>query len=269
MFEKIIVSVGMPRSGTSWLSQIIDSCPQVRFRLSPLFSYALKNCVNERSSSKEYYDMFRKAYEMDDEFMNQSRNRATGHYPVFREKNSSPPFLAIKMTRFHNLLRTMLLHCDNLKVVAIVRHPCGAIFSWLNTPSEFPASADPMKEWRTGNCRKTGPEEFWGVDDWQLVTSMHLRLKSEYPSRFTIIRYEDLVDDALNVSEKLFTFFDMPLTNQTEKFLRASQSAHDDDSYAVFKNPAVKNKWRTALHPDIQEEIIRSIQNTELERFLS
>ncbi|MCK5218004.1 sulfotransferase [bacterium] len=269
MFRNVIIAVGMPRSGTSWLGQIFDSSPDVRFRLSPIFSYAFKNCVDETSSREEYEKLFRGAYAIEDEFMSQKTRRIEGRYPIFVDKKGDPGFLVIKMTRFHNLLRTMLLHCDNLKVVAIVRHPCGAISSWLNTPSEFPASTDPMKEWRTGNCRKTGPEEFWGVDDWQLVTSMHLRLKSEFPSRFTIIRYEDLVDDALNVSEKLFTFFDMPLTNQTEKFLRASQSAHDDDSYAVFKNPAVKDKWRTALHPDIQEEIIRSIQNTELERFLS
>ena len=44
----------MPRSGTSWLSQIFDSHPDTKFKLSPLFSYAFKNAVNIESSKKEW-----------------------------------------------------------------------------------------------------------------------------------------------------------------------------------------------------------------------
>jgi len=134
MYKQIIVVVGMPRSGTSWLSQILDSCPQVRFRLSPLFSYAFKNAVDEHSSKEEYEAVFQGAYHARDEFMEQARNRELGHYPTFKEKVPDPGFLVVKMTRFHHLLSTMLRYFEELKLVAIVRHPCGAINSWLTTP---------------------------------------------------------------------------------------------------------------------------------------
>ena len=41
-FDRIISIHGVPRSGTSWLGQILDSSPKVRYKFQPLFSYAFK-----------------------------------------------------------------------------------------------------------------------------------------------------------------------------------------------------------------------------------
>jgi hypothetical protein len=181
VFKKIIVIIGIPRSGTSWLSQIFDSSSQVRFRLSPLFSNELKNYVNDESPVKNWEYVFRKAYCSDSEFMNQTENRRVGKYPVFEKKDPEPEHLVIKDTCFHNLIERMLKLFDNLKMVAIVRHPCGAIHSWIAALGEFPSNADPTKEWRTGNCRKTGFGEYWGFEDWKTVTRLHMRLECNMP----------------------------------------------------------------------------------------
>ena len=268
MYRKIIVIVGMPRSGTSWLSQIFDSSPGVRFRLSPLFSYSFKNAVDEHSTYEDYKAVFDGAYLSRDDFMEQTRNRELGHYPSFKEKDEDPEYLVIKMTRFHNLIGTMLDYFEHLNIVAIVRHPCGAINSWLMTPKEFPRDANPMVEWRTGACRKTGPEEFWGFEDWKEVTRLHLRLQAEYPERFIIVQYEDVVSQPVANTRELFEFVGLPYTQQTDNFLVESQSRHDEDTHATFKNPNVKDRWKSALHPDIQKEIINEIEGTDLERFL-
>jgi len=268
MFEEIIVVMGMPRSGTSWLSQIFDSCPQVRFRLSPLFSYEFKNYVNETSSKELWEHVLRGAYKSDNDFMNQSERRKFGQYPSFKKKDAKPRHLVIKDTRFHNLTERMLDLFDNLKMVAIVRHPCGAIHSWLATPSEFPQGADPMKEWRTGSCRKMGYGEFWGFNDWKQVTRLHLRLERHMSSRFIIQRYEDLVKNPVKETQKLFRFFGLHYTEQTESFIEASQAVHVDGEYAVFKNPSVKDRWRSELHHEIQKTIIEEIKGGDLERFL-
>jgi hypothetical protein len=261
--------MGMPRSGTSWLGQIFDSSPQVAFRLSPLFSYALKNIVDENSSKTDYEKMFIKAYRSTtDEFMNQFNRRAAGHYPTFKEKNAHPDFLVIKDTRYHHLLARMLELVDNLKIVAIVRHPAGAIHSWLTNPREFPASADPILEWRTGNCRKTGPEEFWGFEDWKKVTRLHLQLETSYPEKFYILQYENLVQNPILQTQKMFKFVGLNYTQQTQDFLIASHQTNDPDPYAVYKNPSIKDRWRNELAPDIQTAIINELRSTELARFL-
>jgi len=268
MFKRIVLIVGMPRSGTSWLSQIVDSSPLVRFRLSPLFSYDFKNAVNEESSKEEFDQVFEGAYQSNNEFMDQTYRRRNNEYPIFKDKLSAPPVLEIKMTRFHNLLQTILDYYENLNVVSIVRHPCGAIHSWLTAPREFPEDADASVEWRSGACRKTGPEEFWGFEDWLHVTQMHVDLEEKYQDRFRIIRYEDLVYDAWVESKKLFHFLDLGFGKQTQQFVRRSQTDHNESSYAVFKNPAVKDRWRSQLNANIQHAILEKVSRTELRRFI-
>ncbi|MCZ7574942.1 MAG: sulfotransferase [Ardenticatenaceae bacterium] len=268
MYRKIIAVVGMPRSGTSWLSQILDSSPQVRFRLSPFFSYEFKNAVNQSSSKEDYERVFQGAYQSSNNFMNQTDRRMSGHYPTFQQKENQPEFLAIKMTRFHNLLSRILDLFDDLKMVAIVRHPCGAIHSWLTHPREFPREADPLQEWRTGKCRKTAPEEFWGFEDWKKVTRLHLQLERDLPDKFRIMRYEDLVANSVRETVHLFAFLGLVYTAQTDHFLKLSQQQHCDDPYAVYKLPYVKNRWKEELDPRIRKEILAEIQHTDLARFL-
>jgi Sulfotransferase family len=258
----------MPRSGTSWLSQIIDSSPEVRFRLSPLFSYEFKNQLNEASSRDEWLHVFQGAYNSDNEFMDQTYRRKAGEYPVFEEKDKEPEYLAIKDTRFHNLTERMLILFDNLKMIAIVRNPCGAIHSWLTSHGEFPSEASPLKEWRTGACRKKGYGEFWGFDDWKLVTKMHLRLAGKLPEKFLIQRYEKLVDDPLGETKGMFDFLGLEYKKQTDLFLRQCHSTHVANEYAVFKNPCVKDRWHKELRPEIRETIIEELKGTELEVFI-
>ncbi|HEU4402494.1 MAG TPA: sulfotransferase [Candidatus Polarisedimenticolia bacterium] len=268
-FERVVLILGMPRSGTSWLSQIVDSSPEVRFRLAPIFSYAFKNAVHEGSSRAEWEALFRGAYHSDDPFMSQAVNRAAGRYPVFDQKAPQPQVLAIKETRFHNFITRTLDLFPDLKIAAIVRHPCGAIHSWLSTPKEFPPGADPLSEWRTGRCRKTTPEEFWGFEDWKSVTRQHLALERSRPERVRIVHYETLVEEAAGTTRALFDFLGLPFAAPTERFLRDSQERHVEDSHAVFKHKRVKDRWRTDLHPSIRDAILGEIEGTDLERFLS
>lgn len=259
----------MPRSGTSWLSQIVDSSPETRFRLSPIFSYALKNSVNQNSSKEDFERMFNSAYEIEDEFMNQTKRRENGEYPQFFQKSEKPENLVIKMTRFHNLIERMLKLFDNMKMVSIIRHPCGTIHSWLTTPGEFPSNADPEKEWFTGACRKTSVEEFWGFEDWKKVTKLHMKLKSEYPGQFYIIRYENLVENAINESQKLFRFLNLKIEDQTLRFIKESQTKHNRSDYAVYKKPEVRERWIKELQPSIRDAIINDIQSSDLKVFLT
>ena len=62
----------MPRSGTSWIGQIVDSCPDVRYKMSPLFSYEFKNQIPEVASREQWERVFSGAYESQDDFINQT-----------------------------------------------------------------------------------------------------------------------------------------------------------------------------------------------------
>lgn len=259
---------GMPRSGTNWLSQIFDSNEEVNFKLAPLFSYAFKDGVNSNSSLAQWIQFFTDVYNSGDPFVNQQQKRDSGAFPVFKGKKRSPRFLVIKDTRNHNLFPALLEKFHGIKVIYIVRNPCGAIYSWLNNPKEFPANADSATEWKTGKCRKVNETEFWGFDDWKLLTEKYLKLQNDYPHQVMVVSYEKLVDDPLQVTQQMFDFAGLELTEATRSFLVASQSVHSDNDFAVFKNKEVKDKWKLHLSEKIKNEIFRELRGTILEKYL-
>ena len=258
---------GMPRSGTTWLSQILASSPDVRLKSCPLFSYEFKNSLDENSTSKEWDGLFSALYRTNSEFLDQEHLRKHGLIPHFENKNENPCHLIIKSNRFHNLTPYILRENDQLQFVHIIRHPCATIYSWLYNPREFPKEANPLEEWRSGKCRKTGPGEFWGFEDWMSVTISALRLNEMYPERFRIIRYEDLVANTYKCVIELFQFLSIPFEKQTQEFIDLSRSRHDDHKHSVFKNPALNNQWQERLDSKIISACLNEIKGTELEQF--
>lgn len=100
------------------------------------------------------------------------------------------------------------------------------------------------------------------------MTRLHLDLMSCYPQRFRIVQYERLVADRFVETRALFTFLGLAYSSQTERFLHDSMVCHHQHSHAVFKSPAVKDRWRTGLQAGIQQAIIHELCGTDLETFL-
>ena len=259
---------GMPRSGTSWLSQIFDSHPNVRFKLSPLFSYAFKDAVNGGSNRDEWLQFLQRVYFTEDDFMDQKHRRKNGEYPVFENKERHPSHLVIKDTRYHNLTKRILTLVPEIKFIHIIRHPCGAINSWIEAPREFPPKANPLREWRSGKCRKTGEEEFWGFEDWKYLTKLYLTLQDKYPDRVMIVRYEELVDEPLHLVGQMFQFANLALHRQTVNFVKDSQSRNVEGEYAVYKQKGVKDKWKQKLNKRIVAQIYADLDGSRLSEFL-
>lgn len=267
MFERIVWVGGMPRSGTNWMSQILASHPDFRLKLCPLFSYAFKDACDASSSAEEWRALFRAVYDTNDEYLDQDYLRRDGHVPAFGERKSSPGILAIKSTRYHHLTSRLLELLPELKFVALVRNPAASIQSWLSNPLEFPEGADPETEWRTGACRKTGPAEFWGFDDWKRVTAGQVDLARTFPDRVRLVHYEDLVKQAGPEIRKLFAWLGMDVPEQTRDFLIASQGIHSPHKRAVFKAAETADTWKERINPEIRWQIGRELAGTPLARF--
>lgn len=268
MFRHVVVIAGVARSGTSWLGEIIDSSPDVAYRFQPIFSYAFKDAVNIESTREDYERFFRGIYESRDDFLLQTEKREAGLFPSFT-KNDGPSCLALKTCRYQYLLPKMLQYFDNLTVLGIVRHPCGAINSWLKNPKEFPQDCDPRKEWRFGACKNNGrEEEFFGFYKWKEVAHLYLDLRDKFPKQVFIVKYEELVDEPARLSTAIFDFAGLEFTEQTERFLEACHASNQESPYAVFKDKSVKERWRSELAPEIAREIIEDVEGTALARFL-
>ena len=267
-FDSIVAIAGVARSGTSWLGEILDSSPEVAYRFQPLFSYAFKNAVNEDSSATDFLHFFEDIYRSNDGFLLQEDKRASGLYPTF-SKTLAPSCLVWKEARHQYLLGNMTRLFPALRVLAIVRHPCAVINSWLRNPKEFPAGSDPKEEWRFGACKNNGlPENFFGFYKWKESAHLYLDLQQQNPKQVRVIRYGDLVDTTESMVEGVFRFLELAVTAQTTQFLAECNAIHKESPYSVYRSKSVRDAWKTQLDPYIAKQIVKDISNTRLEAFL-
>jgi hypothetical protein len=265
----VVLIQGAPRSGTSWLGQIFASHPKVAYRYQPLFAYKFKDIIQPDSTKDEIQRFLRDLYdEEEDEFILQTRQQEQGLYPKF-QKTGEPELLVIKMIRYHYLITTFLTKIENLKVIGIVRHPCGAINSWLKAPREFKPEWNKLAEWREAPSKNQGRgEEYFGFEKWKEVASMFLDLEEAQPDRFYLVRYEELVENTSSSTAKMFSFVGLEPAESVEKFIARSHSTEIEDPYAVFKKKDVKDRWVSELDPIIREAIFDDVGDTKLSRFL-
>ena len=263
---KTIIITGMPRSGTSWLGQIINSDPKVLFRTEPLFSYRFKNLINPRSSCNEVNSFLANLIHLDDNFILQKENEATGYYPMFNKEKTN--ILSFKTTRHFELLEKYLKCVPNINIVAVIRHPCGAINSWIKTYNEFQKKGCEIEaDWKTGGMRKNQIGEYWGFDDWITSTKFFFILANAHKN-FHIVKYSNLVKKPEVATAKLFYSLGLHPTSQTMNFLNESHGRHDANPYSVFKNKSVLESWRNELSSNISNTILAEASKAGLSEFL-
>lgn len=267
MIENVIYISGVPRSGTSWISQIINSSPAVRFRFQPLFSYEFKNVLNEDSSSIEINDFFEKVYECSTEYLTQSDKIKTGLYPDF--KKSEETILAFKDNGYQTFIEPVLRKTEQTKFVGIIRNPNATLYSWTQNVKEFPEGSSIEKEWRFGNCKNNGNHDYFGYYKWKEVANLYLDLKQKYPDRVSIIHYDKFIQDVIGSIEELFKFLNLKVTGQTLDFISESNNKNHDNYYSVFKGAKKKDLWTSKLPKSIINEIEADLTGTRLEKFLS
>ena len=85
MIKKVIYIGGVARSGTSWIGQIFNSVPNIKFKFQPLFSYEFRNTINEDSSEHELEKFYEDLFNNDSEFLTQKTKIDDNLYPSFEK----------------------------------------------------------------------------------------------------------------------------------------------------------------------------------------
>lgn len=267
-FQKIAIH-GVPRSGTTWVGEIINSSPNTAYRYQPLFSYAHKDFLTTASSKTEINDFFTRILNCEDDFTNQKAKRESGDFPKF--KKDYVTHVIYKEVRYINILFNIMRKTDDVTLVAVIRNPLSVINSWLRAPREFRRDLgwSEKEEWRYALKKNLNqPEEFHGYEKWKVATNIFLQLKNIFPDRVYIQKYRDLLEKPADESQNLFDFLQLEVTEQTRAFLRNSASVEREDAYAVFRKDQTDDKWKDELDTAIAEEILTDLKGTNLEKFV-
>ena len=76
----------VPRSGSSWLGEILNSSPETKYCYQPLFSYELKSFLDENSNTKTIQHFFDKLSNTEDDFILQKEARKNNRLPIFKKE---------------------------------------------------------------------------------------------------------------------------------------------------------------------------------------
>lgn len=264
--DKVIYIGSVARSGSSWIGQILNSSEKVIFKFQPLFSYEFKGRINEDSSKDQYKEFFQQLASKESTFLDQVDKIDSGIYPKFEK--SSPNILVFKENRYQSIIEPMLRKNSSLFFVGIIRNPCAVINSWRKNIKEFPKGANIMEEWRFGNCKNNGQEDYFGYYKWKEVANNYLDLKQKYGDRVFLIHYDKFIENIDKGTKELFDFLGLALSDQTLNFIKESTTKNDENYYSVYKKGGGNKSWKNELNSHIISEIRSDLKDTRLERYL-
>lgn len=252
---------GVPRSGTSWLGQIFNSSPDVVYRYQPIFAYSFEETLSEDSSSKEIQRFHNELLLTEDDFVCQKKNISGNNPPQFAKNNAT--HLVWKEVRYLNIIEN-LIQRSSIKVIGIIRHPCGVLKSWMRAPKEFDSDWSIEEEWRYAEKKNSGDHEFYGYERWLQATRMFKELEESYPEQFKAVTYEGLLNNLAGQAASLFDFVELAMFEQTRGFLEESTTQSSDDPYGVYRKGKKGNEWKEKLSSAISNQILKDQRFIEL-----
>lgn len=263
---KHIAIFGVPRSGTSWLGQILNSSEHVAYRYQPIFSYSFPFTIGKDSSKEDIKKFHEELLETDDPFVCQKKNISGNKTPDFHKKEIT--HLVWKEVRYLETMETLLSN-SGTKIICIVRHPCGVLKSWMKAPKEFNNDWDVTKEWRFAKKKNTTEHDYYGVEKWVEATDIMLKLRDKFPLRLTLVTYENLSIYTLNETERLLKFCELSFSEQTKNFIYESTSKSTDDPYDVYRNNKRVDEWRKDLSQDLIDKVLKDKRITNYIKILN
>ncbi len=263
--QKIAIH-SVPRSGSTWLGEILNSNPDVKYCFQPLFSYRFKDFLNYNSSKKDIDKFFSLLSTTADDFVCQTSQREDGTLPIVK-KSDLMTHVIYKEVRYHHILENLLLKDENIKLILLVRDPVEVMNSWINAPREFDPSWDVTTQLLNGEFSNLGKKEnFFGLDAWVQTSRVFERLAKEYPKRVILLKYSVLKKSPLQTVENIFEFCGLKLTDGTFSFLSESSEKEVSGTYSVFRGGKTSN---ISLNDNLVKTITTYVNDAGLSHYIN
>jgi hypothetical protein len=295
-----VLLVGLPRSGTTWIGKIFDSHPQTLYLHEPDSAIPLKeiplildSAVNSMNSDEvraalaRTFDVrlarvagslprFRKAYRSQavDWLHRRLALVVKLNAKLFREGtlpdligNSPPcpPHFVWKSIESVGRIALLARVMPHLRIIHILRHPCGWIASQARGHSEGKFHTERDDWWRFDLLARSPPAQRRGItaewlwklgeferDAWSWILWNENGAEGcDTLHNVAIVKYEDVCSDPIAKAKQMFEFAGLQWNPQSEAFIRQSVTIHRADYYTVFRNPlSTANNWRHQFSPE-------------------
>lgn len=244
----------VPRSGSSWLGEILNSSPNVIYKFQPNIAYSFDLELKANSSKYDIDNFFLKLINSDDDFIN-SRLSISGKKREFYFSKENQSTLIFKETHFLNVISNLLKKSD-IKIIGLIRSPFAVLNSWINIPKEFNPKWDVKKEWKDASKKNNSLDtHYFGYNKWKEACFMFLDFKKKYPNRFYLVNYDELLKNTNFEVKNLFDFCQIDFPKQTYDFIKKTNIVQSEDAYSVFKTKKNDLNWKKTLPNFIKEEI--------------
>lgn len=208
-----ITIFGSPRSGTTWLMELISELPNYFTIFEPLHKiwfpeskergFKTRTYISPYEKNKEYYSYLQKVF----------KGQIFSSTPHFKLKDIIRRFQGkktlVKFIRANRMMPWIISNFETYKNILIIRHPCSTIASQMKTGArgyflkqdKYPklstvlseakriVSEDILRELQKIKTREEILSAIWSLD--QYVPFLY---KDEFD--FTLVSYEDLVLNA-------------------------------------------------------------------------
>lgn len=312
---KVMGIFGSGRSGTSWLGAIVDSHPQVIYRFEPF--HRLKNTSHH---IKQLSQRFRSETLNEDDLMTIYQALIIAHpkteRPPFFPKNYTQPLgksglrpLAMRFKSIQPVYQWLytprhqqavlvfkevgmekvmakLLTQTSMKVVYLVRHPCGLVNSkWRGyqqglmpvdrhdiLTQRLKKNNPPLAERYLPQLEQLSFEEKEALT-WRLDLEQGIEATQKQENAL-IVTYEQLCTDPTHYAQQIFQHFELAFAPQTQHFLNTLTQEHkkrhsifkeliDNKYFSVLRNPSqMKDKWKTQLPPEVQQRVLAIVKDS-------
>ena len=303
MTQARILINGLERSGTSWLQKTFDQHPEVFASHEPDLEMVWDRDypVTDPDLAVPYVDslfasrglrsmrkrpLMPKAYRGQAAYM--ARNtlmmalslpekvmpglaRTMARVPVPDLADLSTATRVVKTVTLQNAIPVLAARNPDLKIIYIVRHPCGFVQSMLTgvdqgkMPELFLPPREDMGRMYPFDCSLEAlteadlPHLEILAYRWSVLNDFVGPGRADLPN-VTVVSYEDLCADPLAAFQALFEAVGLSWDRACASFLEASLSADQDaDSYhGLIRSPSVAaNRWRTKMAPGDIETVKR------------
>jgi len=188
---------------------------------------------------------------------------------------TNAPFKVWKSVESLGRLGAFARTLDDHRFIQLVRHPCGFIDSVMRGDKggyfqkEIAMSADLglMKWAMTAPCASKYDIEFMQFPSlspeirlawfWLLMNEQAF-LDCEGMSHVRLVWYDDLCARPLELTQELFDFAGLSMSDQTREFVQPARQFQSDDYFSVHKSPKdMSSRWKNSLSPQIADEVLR------------